>query len=397
MARLAELTTLRLGGQADRLVEATSEAQLVDVVAAADRAGEPLLVLGGGSNVVVTDEGVAGTVVLVRTRGLTVDTDPCAGASVEVAAGESWDGLVARAVAEGWQGLECLSGIPGLVGASPIQNIGAYGQEVADTIARVRTYDRSRSQVRTFAADDLGLGYRTSRFKREPGRFVVLAVTFQLALGATSGPIRYQELADELGVAVGERVPLADARTAVLAVRRRKGMVLDPADHDTWSAGSFFVNPVLPADAFDALRLRMAALPGPDVVLPGHPAPDGAVKTSAAWLIARAGFARGHARGRAAISTKHTLALTNRGGATAAELLALADEVRDGVERAFGVRLQLEPVVVGRGTSDSGATPTSPAARATDPARATDAARGTDAAAPDDAGDAVTEARPTRP
>ncbi|WP_255560554.1 UDP-N-acetylmuramate dehydrogenase [Mumia sp. zg.B53] len=334
---LAPLTTLRIGGPARDIVEVTSVDDLVDTVHDLDEAGEPVLLLGGGSNVVVADEGFDGTVVLVRTQGLEADVDPCSGATLTVAAGEVWDDFVAHAVAEEWVGVETLSGIPGRVGATPIQNVGAYGQEVSQTIARVRTYDRVEQRVVTCAADDCGFGYRTSRFKQDPHRFVVLDVTFQLRLGSLAGPVRYAELARALGVEVGERVPLRDVREAVLALRAAKGMVLDPDDHDTWSAGSFFTNPVLSAE--EAASLPAGA--------PRFAQPDGQVKTSAAWLIEHAGFGKGYGTTAARVSGKHTLALTNRGGATGYELLALAREIRDGVEDAFGVRLQNEPVLVG--------------------------------------------------
>ncbi|WZH50588.1 MAG: UDP-N-acetylmuramate dehydrogenase [Nocardioides alkalitolerans] len=345
--RLADLTTLRLGGPAGRYVAATTEADLVAAVAEADAAGEPLLLVAGGSNLVVADAGFPGTVVHVATTGVRADHDSddptCGGVLVTVAAGEPWDPFVAHAVERGWVGVEALSGIPGAVGSTPIQNVGAYGQEVADTIATVRTWDRVAGAQRTFAAADCGFGYRHSRFKSEPGRYVVLDVTFQLGVGgpdALGAPVRYAELARTLGVAVGERAPLADVRAAVLGLRAGKGMVLDAADHDTWSAGSFFTNPVL--DAATA-----ATLP-PDA--PRFPQPDGTVKTSAAWLIDHAGFGKGFALADDAavsLSTKHPLALTNRGDATTEELLALARAVRDGVERAYGVRLVNEPVTVG--------------------------------------------------
>ena len=337
MTTLADLTTLRLGGPARSLVVAEDERTLVDAVRSADAAGEPVLVVAGGSNLVVADEGFPGVVVLVRTGGVQVDSDMCGGAYITVAAGEEWDTFVARAGAEGWAGVECLAGIPGSVGATPVQNVGAYGQEVGDVLARVRTLDRSTGEQRTFMHADLGLGYRTSRFKAEPGRYLVLDVTFQMKLSGTSTPIQYAELARTLGVEVGARAPLADVREAVLALRRGKGMVLDAADHDTWSAGSFFTNPLLPADAAAAL---------PDDA-PRWPAADGRVKSSAAWLIERAGFAKGHGTGPATLSTKHTLALTNRGGASTADLIALAREVRDGVRDRFGVSLEAEPVLVG--------------------------------------------------
>jgi UDP-N-acetylmuramate dehydrogenase len=326
----------------------------VDAVREVDDADEPLLLVAGGSNLLVADDPVPGTVVRVATRGIVVESlDDCSGVTVRVAAGEPWDELVARAVIEGWVGIEALSGIPGSTGATPVQNVGAYGQEVAQSIASVRVWDRAGQRVQTVANADCRFGYRHSAFKGVPfngptGRFVVLDVTFQLRLGELSAPIGYADLAGGLGVDVGARVPLVDARAAVLAQRRRRAMVLDEADHDTWSAGSFFTNPVLgPAELAD-LRARVAGRLGPDVEPPVFPGADGAAKTSAAWLIERAGFARGHGLpGPAALSTRHTLAITNRGGAGALDLMALAREVRDGVRDAFGVTLVNEPVLVG--------------------------------------------------
>ncbi len=333
--QLRDVTTLRVGGPADRLVTATSDDAVVEAVRKADTDGTPVLVLAGGSNVVVADDGFRGTVVHVATRGVVQESDACSGATVAVAAGESWDDLVARAVDLGWVGIEALSGIPGSVGATPIQNVGAYGQEVSETVARVRTWDRHENRVATLAAADCGFGYRTSRFKAEPGRHVVLSVTFQLALGDLGAPVGYAELARALGVDVGRRAPMTEVRDAVLELRRSKGMVLDPADHDTWSAGSFFTNPLVLPDAV------------PDGA-PAWPQPDGRVKTSAAWLIEQAGFSRGYgAPGPAALSTKHTLALTNRGSATTHDLLALAGEIRAGVRDRFGITLVPEPVLVG--------------------------------------------------
>jgi UDP-N-acetylmuramate dehydrogenase len=341
--RLSDLTTLRLGGPAARYVEATSELALIDAVAEADRRAEPLLVLAGGSNVVVADEGFPGTVVQVGTRGVARE-----GASLEVAAGEPWDAFVADCVAGGLAGIECLAGIPGSVGATPIQNVGAYGQEVAETITAVRVLDRRDGAVRTLAPADCGFTYRSSAFKREPGRWVVLSVRFALEASERSAAIRYPELARTLGVEVGAHAALADVREAVLALRRGKGMVLDPGDPDTVSAGSFFTNPVLDADAFAALRARAAERLGPDAPPPAWPDADGHVKTSAAWLIERAGFHRGHGNPEGiAISGKHTLALTNRGAGTTVELIALAREIAAGVQDAFGVALVPEPVLVG--------------------------------------------------
>jgi UDP-N-acetylmuramate dehydrogenase len=337
---LADLTTLRVGGPAREVVVAEDEATLLDAVRRADASGTPALLVGGGSNLVVSDDGYPGTVVLVRTRGIATEADTCGGAWVTVAAGEPWDDVVARAVAEEWAGIEALSGIPGSTGATPVQNVGAYGQEVAQVVARVRTFDRVEAAQRTFMAADCGFGYRWSRFKAAPWRYVVLDVALQLRLSPTSEPVRYAELAQRLGVDIGSRPPLADVRAAVLALRRAKGMVLDADDHDTWSVGSFFTNPVLdPAAA--------AALPAD---APRFPAPDGLVKTSAAWLIEHSGVRRGHALGTAAaISSKHTLALTNRGGATAADVVSLAVDVRDRVSETFGIDLEPEPTLVGCG------------------------------------------------
>ena len=334
---LAELTTLRLGGPARELVHAGSEQVLLDAVRRADGSGTPLLLLAGGSNLVVSDAGFPGTVVRIETSGIAVEADMCGGAVVTVAAGEAWDPFVSRAVESGWVGLEALSGIPGSVGASPVQNVGAYGQEVADTVASVRCWDRADGVQRTFAAADCGFGYRTSRFKQQPERYVVLAVTFQLRLGELSAPVRYDELARALGIGTGARAPMVAVRAAVLSLRARKGMVLDVADPDTWSAGSFFTNPVLDADAARLL---------PDEA-PRWPQPDGSVKTSAAWLIERSGFARGFGNDRVALSTKHTLALTNRGTARTDDLLRLAAEVQRGVHERYGVWLVNEPALVG--------------------------------------------------
>jgi UDP-N-acetylmuramate dehydrogenase len=332
--RLADLTTLRLGGPARRLVVADSDAEVIDVVRAADAAGEPLLVLGGGSNLVVADEGFAGTVLQVATRGLAAA--PLVEHALQVEAGVDWDHVVGLAVTEGYAGLEALSGIPGRVGAAPIQNVGAYGQEVAQLIGWVRVLDRSTHDVVLMTPEQCGFGYRDSVFKRSD-RYVVLAVAFALEHSRVGRPVRYAALATHLGVEVGASVPAADVRAAVLDLRRAKGMVLDADDHDTWSAGSFFTNPVVAAA--DAARLPVDAA--------RWPGPDGRVKLSAAWLIEQAGFSRGYGAGRARVSTKHTLALTNRGGATTEELLALAREIRDGVQQRFGVTLVNEPVLVG--------------------------------------------------
>jgi UDP-N-acetylmuramate dehydrogenase len=338
MTDLAPFTTLRVGGPARRIVEARTEDDAIAAVREADAAGESLLVLAGGSNVVIADEGFPGTVVRLLTRGVERRDDTL----LEVQAGEPWDPLVEAAAAEGLAGIECLSGIPGSVGATPIQNVGAYGQEVSETITRVRVYDREAQRVDELAPADCDFTYRSSAFKRNPGRWLVVSVAFALDRQRESRPIRYAELARKLDVALGEAAPLADVRAAVLELRRGKGMVIDPDDPDSVSAGSFFTNPILTQAEIEEVARRAGAQP------PAFPEPDGRVKTSAAWLVERAGFKRGYGMpGPAAISTKHTLALTNRGGATTAELLALAHEVADGVERELGVRLVPEPVLVG--------------------------------------------------
>jgi UDP-N-acetylmuramate dehydrogenase len=350
---LADLTTLRVGGAPSRYVETTTEAELIATVRAADESGEPVLVVGGGSNLLVADAGFDGVVVRDVRSGIDVpDASACAGATLTVPAGTPWDEVVRYAVEQELTGIEALSGIPGSTGATPVQNVGAYGQEVSQSIATVRVWDRGRGKVRTLPLVTLAFGYRTSLLKRSmrpdaddprapwspTPRYVVLDVTFQLRPGDLSRPIVYAELARTLGVEVGGRAPLAHVRETVLALRARKGMVLDAADHDTWSAGSFFTNPLLTPDA-------AAALPAD---APRFPTDDGRVKSSAAWLIERSGFSRGFgAPGPASLSTKHALALTNRGGAKAEDLLALARQVRDGVRSAFGVELEPEPVLVG--------------------------------------------------
>ncbi|WP_375165501.1 UDP-N-acetylmuramate dehydrogenase [Cellulomonas sp.] len=350
---LADLTTLRVGGPVGRYVETTTEHELVAAVRDADAAGEPLLVLGGGSNVLVADAGFDGVVVRDVRGGVEVpDASACAGVTLTVPAGTVWDDVVVYAVQQELVGIEALSGIPGSTGATPVQNVGAYGQEVSTTISQVRVWDRGRGRVRTLPWVTLAFGYRTSLLKRSlrpsaddpqapwgpTPRYVVLDVTFQLRAGSLSAPVAYPELARALDVAVGERAPLADVRAAVLALRGRKGMVLDAPDHDTWSAGSFFTNPVLPAGEADGLPAEA----------PRWPMPDGSVKTSAAWLIEHAGFGRGYGEpGPATLSTKHTLALTNRGDARADDLVRLARELRDGVRDRFGVVLEPEPVLVG--------------------------------------------------
>jgi UDP-N-acetylmuramate dehydrogenase len=312
---LAQLTTLQLGGPARRLVEAEADDEVVETVRAADAAGEPLLVMGAGSNLVV-------------------------------AAGEPWDAVVAHTVAQALSGIECLSGIPGLTGATPIQNVGAYGQDVAQTIVSVRAYDREAGEILDLRPEQCGFGYRTSAFKHS-ARHVVLGVGFRLERSTESRPVTYPELARVLEVRLGERAPLAAVREAVIALRRSKGMVLDPADPDSVSAGSFFLNPILAADEFTALEQLVRERLGDETSLPGWPEQDGATKVSSAWLIEHAGFHRGYGDGRAGISSKHTLALINRGGASASDVVALARELRDAVRLTFGVTLEPEPRLVG--------------------------------------------------
>jgi UDP-N-acetylmuramate dehydrogenase len=319
------------------MIIAETEAELIETVRELDAAGEPLLILGGGSNLLVGDSGFDGTVIKIATRGVDEDTEACSGAVITVAAGEPWDPLVSYAVERNWSGLEAMSGIPGLVGATPIQNVGAYGAEVSELISTVRTLDRFTGQLKTLFPVECGFGYRTSRFKSDPGRFLVVSVTFQLPLGSMSQPIRYPELARALGIEVGQRAPAPEVRQAVLALRTAKGMVLAEDDHDTWSAGSFFTNPLISS-------AQARTLP-PDA--PRFNQADGMIKISAAWLIERAGFGKGYGNGAARLSRKHTLALTNRGGAAAADLLSLAREIRAGVQAKFDIELVPEPVLVG--------------------------------------------------
>lgn len=326
-----------MGGPARQVIEARDEQTLIDAVQIADEAGDPVLILAGGSNVVISDEGFDGTVVLVRTTGIIVDSDACSGAMVTVAAGENLDGLVARSIDEGWIGIEALSGVPGSVGAAPIQNVGAYGQDVSQTIVSVRAFDRYERKIRTIMHSNCDFTYRDSAFKHEPQRYVVLSVSFQFRLGYLGAPVAYPELAKKLGVDLGARAPTSAVRSAVIELRRGKGMVLDLDDHDTWSTGSFFTNPILSPDQASLLPTEA----------PRFDQPDGSIKTSAAWLIDQAGFTKGFGTGDVGLSTKHVLALTNRGSGTAGELLKLARQVRDGVQERFGVWLVNEPVLVG--------------------------------------------------
>ncbi|AZQ72197.1 UDP-N-acetylmuramate dehydrogenase [Streptomyces luteoverticillatus] len=342
-APLAPLTTFRLGGPATRLITAVTDAEVVETVREADRTGTPLLIIGGGSNLVISDKGFDGTALRIATTGFDLQ-----GTRLELAAGENWSDAVARTVDAGLAGVECLAGIPGSAGATPIQNVGAYGQDVSQTITEVVAYDRRTDETVTLTSTECAFSYRHSRFKEDPSRYVVLRVRFELEdAGGLSAPIRYAETARTLGVEQGDRVPAVRARETVLKLRSGKGMVLDPEDHDTWSAGSFFTNPILTAAEHEAFLARVTERLGADVMPPAFPAGDGLVKTSAAWLIDKAGFTKGYGSGPARISGKHTLALTNRGSASTEDLLALAREVRDGVHAAFGVTLVNEPVTVG--------------------------------------------------
>ncbi|MFJ2833929.1 UDP-N-acetylmuramate dehydrogenase [Nocardia sp. NPDC087230] len=338
--RLSELTTLRVGGPA-LVAECDSTEALIATVSALDAAGIRVLLIAGGSNLLIDDAGFDGVVVRVGTTGVRIGAD-----SVFAEAGANWDAVVAATVAAGLGGLECLSGIPGSAGATPVQNVGAYGAEVSTLLRRVRLLDRTTGAVRWAEPGELGFAYRTSVLKHSDDA-VVLAVEFALDPSGLSAPLRYGELARVLGAGDGESRPAAAVRAEVLRLRAGKGMVLDPADHDTWSAGSFFTNPVVPEDRLPQVLGAITAHLG-EVSVPTYPAPDG-TKLSAGWLIERAGFAKGFPGEQAAarLSTKHTLALTNRGAATAADIVELARTVRAGVEERFGVRLEPEPVTVG--------------------------------------------------
>jgi UDP-N-acetylmuramate dehydrogenase len=347
---LSSLTTAAVGGPAATYLEARTESEIIDAVRSADTAGEPLLIIGGGSNLLISDDGFPGTVLKLASEGFTVNAqDSCGGVAVVVQAGHNWDDLVQHAVLHAWSGIEALSGIPGSTGATPVQNVGAYGADVSQTIAAVRTWDRERNAVRTFTNSELKFGYRDSILKQTTvngsPRFVVLTVEFQLPLGRMSAPVQYAELARALGVEQGKRAYSNDVRREVLRLRASKGMVLDPADRDTYSTGSFFTNPMVAPDVAASLPQEAPRYPS---------GKDGLVKLSAAWLIDQAGFAKGFgldagsvSGGRAALSTKHTLAITNRGGAKASDMAAIAREVRRGVVERFGIELHPEPLLIG--------------------------------------------------
>lgn len=335
MADLNQYTSLRVGGPAKNFVHVSTEAE---IIAAIEAAGDsPVLILGGGSNVLIADSGFAGTVIHIANNQTDSEVDACSGATLTIGAGENWDDFVAATIDRGFAGLETLSGIPGTVGAAPIQNIGAYGHEVSEFITRVRTYDRQAKEIKTFTNAECEFEYRNSHFKRHPGRYIVLSVQFQLRLGETSSPITYAELANKLGIEVGEKASVVETRTGVMELRAAKGMLLNPEDKDSWSAGSFFTNPILTPDFAASL---------PDDA-PKWPTADGKVKTSAAWLIQNSGIDKGHTHGGARVSTKHVLALTNSGSATAEEIAQLAREVRASVQEKFGITLEPEVNLVG--------------------------------------------------
>jgi UDP-N-acetylmuramate dehydrogenase len=331
---LAKFTTLGVGGPAAKIIPAKTEDELISAVKAADNSGEPLLILGGGSNVLISDNGFAGTVIKVVTSGNSFEIDACSGGTLTVSAGTDWDEFVAFTIEKGLANLESLSGIPGTVGGSPIQNIGAYGHEVSEVIARVRTFDRKQQEVKTFTASQCGFGYRNSIFKTEANRYVILDVTFQLRLGEESLPIGYVELAKELGVEIGARVAITKVRDAVLKLRSAKGMLIGEGIK---SAGSFFMNPVLEKSIAEKLPSDA----------PRWPMSDGRVKTSAAWLMEHAGVSKGDQIAGAQISPKHVLALSNAGDATAKDLIALAKSAQEKVRTKFGITLQTEVQLVG--------------------------------------------------
>ena len=326
--RFANLTTFRVGGAISEFVEGTSEGLILETINSATN----LQVIGGGSNILVSDGLFEGTVLRISNQGSELDYDACSGGMITVAAGVEWDDFVRQTVSAGFSGIETLSGIPGRVGAAPIQNIGAYGQEFSNVVARVRTWDRSSGSQKTFTANQCEFGYRTSIFKRCPDRYVILDVTIQLQRGELSIPITYPELARELGIAPGERTDVNQVRAKVLEIRERKGMLLSESDRDSWSAGSFFINPSVSQQFADSLPADA----------PRWENSDGSIKLSAAWLLESAGIKKGQRIGGAAISTKHVLALTNAGDAQSEELIALARLCRAAVQSKYGIVLEPE-------------------------------------------------------
>lgn len=335
MEKLSNHTSLRVGGPATKFVTAANESEIIAALTAAGE--EPVLIIGSGTNLLVSDQGFNGTVIKISNNQVKSEVDACSGATLTIGAGENWDEFVALTIERGFAGLETLSGIPGTVGAAPIQNIGAYGHEVSEFITRVRTFDRQSKSLKTFTNLECEFAYRSSIFKKNPGRYVILEVGFQLRIGEITTPITYAELARELGIAIGEKAEVIKTREAVLMIRSRKGMLLDNADHDSWSAGSFFTNPIISKAQADKL---------PETA-PRFIQADGSIKTSAAWLIENSGIAKGESINGARVSSKHVLALTNSGQATASDILQLAAKVRDAVEVKFGIKLQPEVNLVG--------------------------------------------------
>lgn len=332
---LAEHTTLRVGGVAKTFVIAESESDIIEAIQTYRESN--VVILGSGSNVVIADDGFDGVVIHIQSQGVKVEQDECSGAMVSVQAGVNWDEFVVDSLSNEWYGIEALSGIPGSVGATPIQNVGAYGQDVSQSIARVKTYDRIEGKVKTFSAAECEFRYRSSRFKIEPDRYVVLEVTFQLGLGPHSSPIHYAELALVLGVEIGKRSKSSDVREAVLNLRKSKGMVLDNNDPDTWSVGSFFTNPIVTKELSDSLPSTLTRWQQSD-----------GVKISAASLLEHSGIQKGFTLGtHAQISSKHALAITNRANAKATEIMELAHFIQDAVQSQFGISLEIEPRVIG--------------------------------------------------
>ena len=335
MTELSKYTSFRVGGPAQKIVQVSTEAE---IIAAIEEAGDsPVLIMGGGTNVLIADKGFDGTVIRISNNSVQSEVDACSGATLTIGAGEDWDTFVQTSIDRGYAGLETLSGIPGTVGAAPIQNIGAYGHEVAEFITRVRTYDRQEKAVKTFTNAQCEFTYRNSHFKAHPGRYVVLDVQFQIRIGEMSDPITYVELAKKLGIDPGDKATVKETRAAVLELRASKGMLLSPDDHDSWSAGSFFTNPIVTQQQADTL---------PNAA-PKWPLNDGRVKISAAWLIENSGTNKGDEVGGARISTKHVLALSNSGNATAADIAELAKRARNQVKEVFGITLEAEVNLVG--------------------------------------------------
>ena len=335
MTELSKYTSFRVGGPATKIVQVSTEAE---IIAAIEEAGDsPILIMGGGTNVLIADKGFEGTVIRISNNSVQAEVDACSGATLTIGAGEDWDAFVQTTIDRGFAGLETLSGIPGTVGAAPIQNIGAYGHEVSEFITRVRTYDRQEKALKTFTNSECEFSYRNSYFKAHPGRYVVIEVQFQIRRGEFSDPITYVELSKKLGIEPGEKAPVVATRAAVLELRASKGMLLKNDDHDSWSAGSFFTNPIISQQAADLL---------PNAA-PKWPLNDGRVKVSAAWLIENSGIHKGDELGGARISTKHVLALSNSGNATAADIAELAKRARNQVKEVFGITLEAEVNLIG--------------------------------------------------